>query len=342
MRYFITEFWRGLTLREGMTAAVDILIVAYVIYRVLRLLKGTRAAQMLTGLGLVGSGLFAAKFFELTTLSWLLDNLLNYAIIFLIVIFQYDIRRGLMRVGQNLFGSGRQYEETFVFEEVIKAVEQLGRSRVGALIVLERDANLEEFFGEPGVVLDARVTKELLVALFLPEPDNTVHDGAVVIRNLRVYRAGAVLPLSANPKLDKELGTRHRAAVGITEETDAVVVVVSEERGTLSLCFGGNIARDLDAATLRKALLGLFQKPKPKPKRPRRSTGGAPKPARRSSPDSETQRMSVLPAEGPGPQAVTRPMAIVAAPPGDASPETTPAGGPAQAPAQGSLQGSDK
>jgi diadenylate cyclase len=333
MRYFITEFWRGLTLREGMTAAVDVLVVAYVIYRVLRLLKGTRAAQMLTGLALVGSGLFAAKFFELTTLSWLLDNLLNYAIIFLIVIFQYDIRRGLMRVGQNIFGSGRQYEETFVFEEVIKAVEQLGRNHVGALIVFERDANLEEFYGEPGVVLDARVTKELLVAVFLPEPDNTVHDGAVVIRNLRVHRAGAVLPLSANPKLDKELGTRHRAAVGITEETDAVVVVVSEERGTLSLCFGGNIARDLDAATLRKALLGLFQKPKPK--RPRRGTGGTSKTVRRSGPDSDTQRMPVLPVEGTTSQSVTRPMAVVSAPPGGASPGPSPGGGPAQGPAQG-------
>lgn len=338
MRYFITEFWRGLTLREGVTAAIDVLIVAYVIYRVLRLLRGTRAAQMLTGLALVGSGLFAAKFFELTTLSWLLDNLLNYAIIFLIVIFQYDIRRGLMRVGQNLFGSGRQYEETFVFEEVIKAAEQLGRNRVGALVVFEREANLEEFFGEPGVVLDARVTKELLIALFLPEPDNTVHDGAVVIRNLRVYRAGAVLPLSANPKLDKELGTRHRAAVGITEETDAVVVVASEERGTLSLCFGGNIARDLDPATLRKALLGLFQKPKPKPKRSRKSTGGTPKTARRSSPDSETQRMSVLPIEDMTSQPVTRPMEIVSPPPVVAPPEPSAPSGPVQdvgGPAQG-------
>jgi diadenylate cyclase len=335
MRYFITEFWRGLTLREGMTAAVDILVVAYIIYRVLRLLKGTRAAQMLTGLGLVGSGLFAAKFFELTTLSWLLDNLLNYSIIFLIVIFQHDIRRGLMRVGQNLFGSARQYEETFVFEEVIKAVEQLGRSRVGALIVFEREANLEEFFGEPGVVLDARVTKELLMALFLPEPDNTMHDGAVVIRNLRVHRAGAVLPLSANPKLDKELGTRHRAAVGITEESDAVVVVVSEERGTLSLCFGGNIARDLDTATLRKALLGLFQKPKPK--RARRGTGGTVKTARRTGPDSETQRIPVLPIEGMPSQTVTQPMEIIGSPPTESSSSPTarpPSSSPSSSPSR--------
>ena len=262
MTLFVTEFLRGLTLREGITAAVDVAVVAYVIYRVLLLVKGTRAAQMLIGLALVGIGFFVAKLFELTTLSWLLDNLINYSIIFLIVIFQHDIRRGLFRAGQTIFGSGRQYEETFVFEEVIKAAESLARSRTGGLFVLERDADLEEFYSEPGVVLDARVTKELLVALFIPEPQNTVHDGAVVIKNLRVLRAGAVLPLSANAKIEKSLGTRHRAAIGITEETDAVVVVVSEERGTMSLCFHGNIAQDLDAATMRKALLGLFQKAK--------------------------------------------------------------------------------
>jgi uncharacterized protein (TIGR00159 family) len=217
---------------------------------------------MLIGLVLVAAGFFVAKLFELTTLSWLLDNLINYSIIFLIVIFQQDIRRGLMRVGQNLFARGRQYEETHVFEEVIKAAETLARSRIGGLIVLEREADLDEFLSEPGEILEARVSKEILVACFLPEPENTIHDGAVLIKNLRLYRAGCVLPLSANPKLDKQLGTRHRAAIGITEETDAVVVVVSEERGAVSLCFGGNIARDLDAATLRKALLGLFHKEK--------------------------------------------------------------------------------
>src|SRR5262249_19318416 len=151
------------------------------------------------------------------------------------------------------------------------------------------------------------------------EAGNPVHDGAVVIRNLRVYRAGAVLPLSANPKLDKELGTRHRAAVGITEESDAVVVVVSEERGTLSLCFGGNIAPDLDPATLRKALLGLFQKPKSNPKRSRRGTGGTTKTARRTGPDADTQRMAVLSGEGAPAQAVTQPMGIASSPAAEAS-----------------------
>jgi uncharacterized protein (TIGR00159 family) len=247
-----------ITARDVLVAVVDIGIVFYLVYRTLLLIKGTRAAQMLVGVFLIAGGFFAAKQFELTTLSWLLDNFINYFIIIIIVVFQHDIRRGLMRMG-TLFSSKRNYQETFVFEEVIKAAEQMARARIGGLFVFEREADLAEFV-EPGVPLDAQVSQELLVSLFVPESQNACHDGAVIIKNLRVQQAGAVLPLSANPKLDKQLGTRHRAAIGITEETDAVVVVVSEERGQVSLCFHGNIARDLSGATLRKALLGLFQK----------------------------------------------------------------------------------
>jgi uncharacterized protein (TIGR00159 family) len=296
------QLFVGLTWREALTAAVDILIVYYVVYRALLLIKGTRAAQMLLGLVLVGLGFFAAKLFELTTLSWLLDNLINYSIIFFIVIFQHDIRRGLVRVGANLFGGTRHYEQTEVFEEVIKACERLATARVGALIVLERDADLVEYLNQPGEMIDSKVTEEILVALFLPEPENKLHDGAVIIKNLRVAQAGAVLPLSGNAKLDKALGTRHRAAIGITEETDAVVVVVSEERGAISLCFGGNIARDLDGATLRKALLGLFQKEKRKRAQP------APKTA-----TPELKDLHELP-----PADEPEPVAAAAATPGDA------------------------
>jgi uncharacterized protein (TIGR00159 family) len=258
----LEQLFHGLTWREAATDSADIIIVYYVVYRALLLIKGTRAAQMLIGLVLVGAGFFAAKVLELTTLTWLLDNLINYSIIFFIVIFQHDIRRGLMRVGANLFPTARHYERTEVFEETIKAAERLAHARVGALIVFERDADLVDVLNEAGVEMDAKVTEELLVSLFLPDSENKLHDGAVIIKNLRIAQAGAVLPLTGNAKLDKALGTRHRAAIGITEETDAVVVVVSEERGAISLCFGGNIARDLDGATLRKALLGLFQKEK--------------------------------------------------------------------------------
>jgi uncharacterized protein (TIGR00159 family) len=262
----LMRFIAGATPREIITAIIDVLIVYYVVYRVLLLIKGTRAAQMLIGLVLIGAGFFAAEQLELTTVSWLLDNFINYFIIIIIVVFQHDIRRGLVRIGQNLFSFGRTYEETHVFEEVIHAAESLAKSRIGALIVFEREGDLTEFV-DTGRILDARVTRELLVSLFVPSRDNVLHDGAAIIRNLRVQQAGAVLPLSPNPRLDPELGTRHRAAIGITEETDAVAVVVSEERGEISLCFHGNIARDLDAATLRKALLGLFYKEKRKKER---------------------------------------------------------------------------
>jgi uncharacterized protein (TIGR00159 family) len=257
----ILQFVKGISARDALVSAVDILIVYYAIYRVLLLIKGTRAAQMLIGLVLIGAGFFAAEQLELTTVSWLLDNFINYFLILIIVVFQHDIRRGLVRIGQNLFSFGRTYEETHVFEEVIHAAEHLAKARMGAIIVIEREADLAEFV-DTGRVLDSRVTEELLVALFVPSRENALHDGAAIIRNLRVQQAGAVLPLSPNPRLDPELGTRHRAAIGITEETDAVAIVVSEERGEISLCFHGNVARALDAATLRKALLGLFFKEK--------------------------------------------------------------------------------
>jgi uncharacterized protein (TIGR00159 family) len=248
----------GTTLRDAVVAAFDIAIVYYAIYRVLLLIKGTRAAPMVVGLMLIGAGFFAAKQFELTTLSWLLDNFINYFIIIIIVVFQADIRRGLVRMGQNVFTFGRTYEEKHVLDEVLHAVEHLARARIGALIVFEREADVSEFV-ETGEIIDARVSKEMLVSLFVPSRDNELHDGAAILKHLRIQRAGAVLPLSKNPNLDKQLGTRHRAAVGISEKTDAVAVVVSEERGEISLCFAGNIARDMELATLRTALTGLFR-----------------------------------------------------------------------------------
>lgn len=255
----------GINWREALIAAADVVIIFYILYRALKLVRGTRAAQAMVGLALITGLYFLAKRLDLVAVSWLFENLINYFIIFFVVLFQQDIRRALMQVGQNLF-MRRQYEETYVIEEVVQAAGELARQKIGALIVLERDADLTDHLGEVGQDLDAKVTKELLITLFLPEAANHLHDGAVIIRNLRIAQAGAVLPLSANSKLDKELGTRHRAAVGVTEETDAVVVVVSEERGTISVCFSGNIIRDLDAINVRKALLGLFQKKKQKGK----------------------------------------------------------------------------
>ena len=237
---------------------VDVSIVAYAVYRLLLLVRGTRAMQV--GLGfvlVVGVYVFAQRSGLATTYS-VLDKFLASSLLLIVVVFQADIRRALMRVGNRLWLlSWRREEETSAVEEVIGASILLAHRRIGALIVFERDAALDDFVAQ-GTVLDASVTRELLYTTFLPGYENPLHDGAVVIRQARVWKAGAFLPLTANPTLDRTLGTRHRAALGISEETDAVVVIVSEERGQISLCFNGNIVRGLDSHSLRQALYGLF------------------------------------------------------------------------------------
>ena len=200
-----------------------------------------------------------------------------------------------MRVGvaRVLRAASRGQQETRVIDEVVAAATELARHRMGALICFEQDANLDEFVVAQGTTLDAAVQRELLVSLFVPESLNKLHDGAVVIRNLRIAKAGVFFPMPDTKMLDKSLGSRHRAALGITEETDAVVVVVSEERGTISFCFNGNIVPNLDGASLRQALLGLFGQSRAR----RRSAE-----ARRRS-----QRVSVVPASsGTGSYRVTR------------------------------------
>ena len=238
---------------------VDILVVTYVVYRALLVLRGTRAMQMGMGLGVIGIVYFVSKWAGLVTLFYLLNALLSSVILIVVVVFQNDIRRGLMRVGARAFlgGLARQ-QESKAIDEVVAAATELARHRVGALIAFEQDANLDEFVVGQGTTIDAAVQRELLVSLFLPESLNKLHDGAIVIRNLRIAKAGVFFPMPDTKVLDKSLGSRHRAALGITEETDAVVVVVSEERGNISFCFNGNIVTNLDGTSLRQALLGLF------------------------------------------------------------------------------------
>jgi uncharacterized protein (TIGR00159 family) len=237
----------------------DLLIVTYVVYRALLVLRGTRAMQMGTGLGVIFLVYVVAKWAGLVTLFNLLSSLLSSVILIVVVVFQNDIRRGLMRVGSRAFFAGMsRQQETRVIDEVVAAATELARHRIGALICFEQDANLEEFVVGQGTTVDAQVQRELLVSMFIPESLNKLHDGAVVIRNLRVAKAGVFFPMPDIKNIDKSLGSRHRAALGITEETDAVVVVVSEERGTISFCFNGNIAPNLDGASLKQALTGLF------------------------------------------------------------------------------------
>lgn len=242
---------------------LDIFIVAYVIYRLLLVVRGTRAMQVGTGLGVVFLLYVAAKYLQLITLLSLLSYVLSSLILIVVVVFQNDIRRALIRVGGRAWFTGRRkQEQTRVIDEVVAAVTELARHRIGAIIAFEQDANLGDFTQREGVLINAAVTRELLVAIFYPESVNKLHDGAVVIRDLKIARAGVFFPMpeAKEGKVDRSMGTRHQAAIGITEETDAVVVVVSEERGTISFCFNGNIVPNIDATLLRQSLAGLLER----------------------------------------------------------------------------------
>ena len=253
----LADFFADLGVRGFFIAAIDILVVYYVFYRILLTIKGTRAAQMVIGIVLIGAAFYAAQRFEMVTVLWLLDNFIEYFIIIVIVVFQQDIRRALMRLGANISRFGRRHEISHALDEILAAAEQLAKARIGGIVVFEREVGLDEFT-DHGNPIDAKVSKELLVSLFVPSRDNVLHDGAVIVKDLRLSRAGSVLPLSRS-LMASNFGTRHRAALGITEETDAAALVVSEERGEISLCIRGHIARDMEIDTLREALESLFR-----------------------------------------------------------------------------------
>ena len=310
----MTELLEGLQAfflgRDPLAVLVDVLdivLVAYLFYRVLLLIRGTRAMQMGIGLVLVFLVYNLARRLGLITLFSILDALLSSIVLIIVVVFQNDIRRALMRVGSRpFFRRGQSARESQVIEEVVKAAQALAQKRIGALMVFERDAALDEFI-EHGTKLDAEVSKELLYSIFVPSYENPMHDGAVVIRDSRVWEAGAFLPLTESQKVDRTLGTRHRAAIGISEETDAVVVVVSEERGSASLCFGGNMVRDLDTNMLRQALVGLFEKklgqkrkgkPKDRARRAKESTGRTSIPPGDDTLDADPPAAPSTPASG--------------------------------------------
>jgi len=234
--------------------AADILIIAVLTYWMINLIRGTRAVQMLIGLVVVAGVYTASQYFELYTLSWILREFLGSIFLVIVVIFQNDIRRLLTQVGRGrLFGGDRRSKSQMI-DEVTRAAVALAGKRIGALIVLEREVGLNDYF-EAGTMLDAQVSRELLMAIF--QPQSPIHDGAVIVRQGRIAAAGCFLPLTANPAVSKSLGSRHRAAIGVTEESDAAVVVVSEEEGRISLVREGRIIRDCDAGTLRATLAQL-------------------------------------------------------------------------------------
>lgn len=230
---------------------VDILIVAAGIYWLLLLIRGTRAIQILVGLIALIALSLASELFQLAALGMILERFLGSAVLIIVILFQADIRRALARVGRGFFPSFSAEQELQVVEEIVRSAGALSQRRHGALIVLERESNLGDLV-EAGVTVDARLSKDLLTSIF--QPTSPMHDGAVLIQEGRVSSAGCILPLTLRTDLPEGLGTRHRAAIGITEETDALVVVVSEETATISVVLGGELLRGLDAPRLRVVL----------------------------------------------------------------------------------------
>ena len=239
---------------------LDMAIVYFVTYRILLLIKGTRAIQMLFGLVfiLIFFYLSQEEFLHLSTTHWLIDIFIANFIIIVVIIFQDDIRRALAQVGRApILGGTRSFEETSVLEEVIKACVMLSNRKLGALIAIEREADLSRYI-EEGIAVDAVASKDMLFTLFLPEHQNPLHDGAVIIRKGRVAAAGCFLPLTINPRVEKSLGTRHRAGIGLTEDADAAVVIVSEETGKMSVAYNGDLFQDMDANQMRAFLQKIY------------------------------------------------------------------------------------
>jgi diadenylate cyclase len=231
---------------------IDILLVSYVFYRILFLIRGGRAFQMVMGTLVLVFFFFASQWADLTTVNWILRNSLGYIGFAIIVLYQQELRKALAQLGQApLFRFLSPSASPGTLDEVVFAVLSLAQRRIGGIVVLERDIGLRGYI-EGGILLDAVVTYDLLLSIFNPKAP--LHDGAVIIQGDRVAAAACFLPISINPQLSKELGTRHRAAIGITEDTDAVAVVVSEETGRVSLMEDGHVASDLDADGLRSRL----------------------------------------------------------------------------------------
>lgn len=229
--------------RLNMRAVLDILIIAALIYYVLKLLRGTRAVQMVVGIALLVAFYRGAQWARLEMVEWLLTTVLPYVAIALIVLFQPEIRRALSRVGRNLtLLKFTTHNPKSAYDDIIMASEYFSQNRIGALMAIERHAGLRTYI-ESGVPLDAKLSYDLLLSIF--RPGSPLHDGAVIIQGSRAAAAACFLPLSLNPMISKRLGTRHRAAIGITEDSDAVVVLVSEETGAISLAYSGMIESNL-------------------------------------------------------------------------------------------------
>src|SRR6266849_8269600 len=247
-------------------AVIDILLVAVIIYELLALIKGTRAAYMLVGVAVLALALYFSSVGELATLNWLLSALLPYTVFARLGIFSAEIRQALARLGRRLLLSRGPAAEGDIYDDIVLAANLFSQNQTGALMVIEREIGLRTYI-ESGVALDARLSYDLLATVF--RPSAPLHDGAVIVQRDRIAAAACFLPLSMNPVLSTQLGTRHRAAIGITEETDAVAVIISEETGMISMAVAGSIERELTVERLRERLGHLLRRYAPAPTLPR-------------------------------------------------------------------------
>jgi diadenylate cyclase len=236
---------------------LDILIVSVFVYELLKLIRGTRAVQLAIGITVIAGLFYLSLGLQLETLNWLIRNFVGYVVFAAIVLLQADIRRALVHLGRapifRRFERAQSDDDTI--EEIVVAIGTLAGRKIGALVVIERTIGLRNFI-EGGIPLDAKVTYDLLVSIF--QPTSPLHDGAVIVQGDRVAAASCFLPLTVNPRLSRDLGSRHRAAIGITEENDSVAIVVSEETGAVSLVIDGRIERDFDRDRLRARLASLI------------------------------------------------------------------------------------
>jgi diadenylate cyclase len=241
---------------------VDIVVMSIIVYRLLLMIKGTKAAHMLIGLGVLLIASLLSRYFELYTVDWLIQSFWSQIVIALIILFQPEIRRALAQMGETQFIHVlTPAEELKSLDEIVKAAIALSNRKIGALIAIERETSLRDFV-EIGTPLDGKVSKELLLSIF--HPTSPIHDGAVVIKGNRIIAAGCFLPITMDTDVSKALGTRHRSGIGLSEETDAVVIIVSEETGTVSMAMNGRMESPLDMGMLRDILTDLFTRKKVK------------------------------------------------------------------------------
>ncbi len=254
----VQTFFYNIIHRPTWVDYIDIAIIAFLIYQLVILTRQTRAIQVLKGLAVIIVASYVSELMGLTALNWVLRSILNNGVIALMILFQPELRRALEQIGRSakLDRSAQRDESERIVDEITQCLLRLSRRRVGALIVFEQRTGLKDITERSGTTLDAAISAPLLENIF--EPNTPLHDGAVIIRGQRIVSAACVLTLSDNGSISRDLGTRHRAGLGVSENTDALVLIVSEETGIISMARGGKLTRHLDAESLRKILGEMY------------------------------------------------------------------------------------